>query len=820
MSRSFGPRSGRCFLVAAAVFFAGLSLFGSGCAQKTEAKPHTQDRKPPRTPAMEVLDRMVEAYHQADRYQDDGRLLVRYTYEGQEVTETKEFSLAIAAPNRIRLRAYDALVVCDGQNLRGTIDESPEEVFSMPAPDELSAGSPYQDSVLGKALNQIVGSVPVTLFLDPDPLPLLLVNAHAPILEPSEKIGDDECYRVRIERREGAFVLWIDQQTLAMRRVEYPTEGYRRLIEPYPGVISNMTITAELENARLDPPIDDSTFEFKVPPGASLVRRFDDVRVGARIPKFTLRTLDGQTITRDSLEGKIAVLKFWQKDDLLAYYNDLSTFAQIQQRYASDDSIVFMAVTADSDDISDDELHAALGKAELTLPIARADYRVAFRSFGLQIVPTTVILGRDSMLQERVVGVYPKQATALVKKIDILLAGGDLTLEAHEEPPEEYSFSGFDWQIAPDPDEERQAAMAAALDKAEVAPVSEPMRLRRKRLWTCSELQQPGNILVVPGDAGSDRVFVIEGWPSVAEIGPDGKLSARHKLKLPQRDDAAVAFLRTATDADGNRYFLGSRAGSQQLHLFDAHWKRLLSFPKFADHPGISDALLADLDGDGQLEIAVGYVEAVGVHCVTLDGERLWRNPVAESVLGLGVSEPDRRGRRRLLATDGLIVPIDADGNDLPPIGAADAFLRTIFTADLNGDRNAEWCALALEWQGEGALGSNLALGLSPRGEELWKYELPEGEHRHSAFEAVTAGDLLRSGVGQWIIAGADGSIHLVAIDGGLIDQFNYGAAPSGMAVAQLDGRPTLLIATDQAVEAWQFEPLQQNDKANATEPR
>ncbi|HJT31433.1 MAG TPA: redoxin domain-containing protein, partial [Pirellulales bacterium] len=598
MSDLFGPRSGRCFPLAAALFFAGLSLFASGCAQKTEAKPHTQDRKPPPTPAMEVLDRMVEAYHQADRYQDDGRLLVRYTYDGQEVTETKEFSLAIAAPNRIRLRAYDALVVCDGQNLRGTIDESPEEVFSMPAPDELSAGSPYQDSVLGKALNQIVGSVPVTLFLDPDPLPLLLVNAHAPRLEPSQRIGDDECYRVRIERREGAFVLWIDQQTLVLRRVEYPTEGYRRLIEPYPGVIRDMTITAELENARLDPPIDDSTFEFKVPPGASVVRRFDDVRVGARIPKFTLRTLDGQTITRDSLEGKTAVLKFWQKDDLLAYYNDLSTFAQIQQRYASDDSIVFLAVTADPDDVSDDGLQSALAKAELTLPIARADYRVAFRSFGLQIVPTTVILGRDGTLQERVVGVYPKQATALVKKIDILLAGGDLTLEAHEEPPEEYSFSGFDWQIAPDPAEERQAAMAAALDKAEVAPASEPMRLRRKRLWTCSELQQPGNIIVVPDDAGGDRVLVIEGWPSVAEIGPGGKLSARHRLKLPQRDDAAVAFLRTATDADGNRYFVGSRAGSQQLHLFDDHWKRLLSFPEFADHPGISDALLADLDGD------------------------------------------------------------------------------------------------------------------------------------------------------------------------------------------------------------------------------
>ena len=823
MSESLGPRPRRGVPIAAAWLFAGWALFATallatGCTQSTAAKSQTQHRKPPRT-AMEVLDQMVEAYHQADRYQDDGRLLVRYTYDGQEVTETKEFSLAIAAPNRMRLRAYDALVVCDGQNLRGTIDESPEEVFSTPAPDELTAASPYQDSVLGKALNQIVGSVPVTLFLDPDPLPLLLVNARKPTLESSQKIGDDVCYRVRIERREGAFVLWIDKQTLVVRRVEYPTDGYRRLVEPYPGVIRDMTITAELENARLDPPIDDSTFEFQVPHGASLVRRFDDVRVGARIPKFKLRALDGRQITRDSLEGKIAVIKFWQRDDVLAYYNDLSSFAQIQKHYANDDSIVFLAVTADPDEISDDDLRAALAKAELSLPVARADYRVAFRSFGLQIVPTTVILGRDGMLQERIVGVYPKQAAALVKKLDILLAGGDLTLEAHEEPPEEFSFSGFDWTSAPGPEEERQAAMAAALNKAQIAPLSEPKLLRRKRLWACSELQQPGNLLVVPDDSGSDRVFVIEGWPSVAEIGSDGKLSARHKLKLPQRDDASVTLLRTAADGAGNRYFVGSRPGAQQLHLFDAGWKHLLSFPKYADHPGIADALLADLDGDGELEMAIGYVEAVGVHCVTLDGQRLWRNPVAESVLRLDVSGPDRRGRRQLLATDGLIVPIDAEGNDGPQIEVPDAFLRTIFTADLDGDGSTEWCAIALKWLGEGALGPNLALGLSPRGDELWRYDLPDGEHPHSDFEMVATGDLLGSGEGQWVIAGADGSIHILSIDGGLIDRFNYGAAPSGMALANLDGRPALLVSTEKSVEAWQFERLGKVD-ADDSQPR
>lgn len=806
MRNLLGGRSGRGFAPVIAGWFAVLGLVAAGCHQATEATPSSHDYEKPLRTAKQVLERVVEVYHQADRYQDVGRLVVRYTYGGEVVNQTKEFSLAVSGPNRLRMRAYNALVVCDGQSLHGTLDESPTEVLTIAAPAELTAAAVYQDPVLGKALNQIVGSVPLALFLDPDPLPLLLANSRTPRLAPPQKIGDDLCYRVRVERREGTFVLWIDQSTLVLRRVEYPTDGYRRLIEPLPGAITDMTITAELDGACLDPPIDDAIFEFKTPKGASLVKRFEDVRVGARIPEFTLRSLDGRAISRDSLSGKIAVIKFWQKDDVLAFYHDLSSFEEVRRRYRDDDSIVFLAVSADSDEVSDEELQAALTKADLTLPIARADYRVAFRSFGLQIVPTTIILGPDGKLQERVVGLYPNQATTLAQQLDTVLAGGDLTFEAPLKDPESYLFSGYEWQSIPSLETESQPATAVDLTKAAIAPQNEPTRLRRKKLWSNGQLQQPGNILIVPSASGSDRVLVIEGLPRVAELNAAGQVVAQHRLELPDRDDSAVSFLRTAADASGQRYFLGSKAGVQQVHLFDGQWKRLLSFPEAADHPGIADALLADLDGDGELEMAVGYAEAVGVHGVTLAGERLWRNAAAETVLRLDVTGPDRRGQRQLLVAEGLILPIDADGNDWSEIASDDLFVRLVFTADLDGDGAAEWCTIAMEWLDSGKLGPTLAVGFSPNGDEQWRYALPDGEHQHPAFEMVTGGDLLGVGLGQWVIAAADGSIHVLTGDGGLVDRFNYGAAPSGMAIAYLEGRPTLLISTDQAVEAWQFE--------------
>lgn len=815
MSASTGLRRGLGILSAVAGLAA---LFWAGCTQRGAETVQTVERAAPQT-ATEILERMIETYHQANSYQDSGRLLVRYVHDGKVINNERDFALALDGPNRICMRAYDVLVVCDGHTFRAKIDKAPGEVYSVKAPEELSLLSLYGEPVLGNALNQVVGSVPLSLFLDPQPLPAILANARKPELDLPQKIGADECYRVRIAKREGDFVLWIDQETFVVRRVEYPPGGYRRLIEPYIGDISDMTITAELADARLNPPLDDALFRFETPPGAEQVQHFDAVLPGARIPRFELHTLDGRRITRDSLEGKIAVLKFWQKDDVFRYYNDLSSFEHVQNRYQGQDSVVFLAVSADLDEVSNEELKAALAEAELSLPIARVSRQIIYRAFGVATVPTTVILGRDGSLQEHLVGVYPNQAVALPKQIDTLLAGGNLTLEAPEKAPDYLYYSGFAWQNTQMPSEGLESAFAAALAPAGIAPPSEPELLVRKRLWTCSALRQPGNILVARDDSGSDRVFVIEALPSVVEIDAEGQVLAKHRLELPERDDSAVTFLRTGVDGAGNRYFLGSKPGVQQVHLFDANWRRLLSFPDDSDHPGISDALLADLDGNGELEMLVGYVEDVGVHCVNLEGRRLWRNRAAGNVLRLDVSGPDRRGQRQLLVAAGTVLPIDASGRERPPIAVRDAIVRLIYAADLNGDGSSEWCAIAKRTEGAGESIYDDVIGLTPRGDELWNYPLPEGMHQHAAFEMVASGNLLDTETGQWVVAAADGSIHFLTVDGSLIDNFNFGAAPSGMAVARLNGRSVLLLASDEGLEAWQFEIPGQPAPAESEKP-
>ena len=59
---------------------------------------------------------------------------------------------------------------------------------------------------------------------------------------------------------------------------------------------------------------------------------------------------------------------------------------------------------------------------------------------------------------------------------------------------------------------------------------------------------------------------------------------------------------------------------------------------------------------------------------------------------------------------------------------------------------------------------------------------------------------------GQWLLAGCDGSIHVLGADGKLIDKFNYGAEICGLAAVEIDGKPALVVATPGGVEAWRVE--------------
>ncbi len=343
-----------------------------------------------------------------------------------------------------------------------------------------------------------------------------------------------------------------------------------------------------------------------------------------------------------------------------------------------------------------------------------------------------------------------------------------------------------------------QASQVIALPQTKIAPASLPEQLVLNELWVTEEIKTPGNILVVDDAENKPRIFVLDGWSTVVELTPEGKVVKRFPLGLPQ--DVGITHLQTAVDGDGNRFFLGSAVLGKQAVLFNDKFQIVASYPDAKQtHEGIGDVVIADLSLDGDLEMGVGFWGVIGVHGVYLSGRRSWSNREQESVFSIAASHPDDRNRRRFLVcnTSGNIHVIDRTGLSRPVVEIRGKSINRLVTSKFAPNEASAYCGLSYQGKGRVELFAfDLQLG------ELWSYDLPSGAYNTSV-RTLTSGTML-SGRGHWIAVGPDGSLHLLADDGSFVDYFHVGKAINGVEVASIGDKDVLLIATDGSIVAKQ----------------
>jgi hypothetical protein len=143
-------------------------------------------------------------------------------------------------------------------------------------------------------------------------------------------------------------------------------------------------------------------------------------------------------------------------------------------------------------------------------------------------------------------------------------------------------------------------------------------------------------------------------------------------------------------------------------------------------------------------------------------------------------------------------VPIDSTGAAEPEWRLQGIMLETIATAD-DGGGHTSICSIARNTEE-----TPLAIGLSDRGEDLWRYVLPRGIFR-TPIEPLSSANLIGD-ARHWLIAGPDGSIHFIAADGKALDHFHYGQALTGMAGVRFGDERLLLVSTGKGLAAWRVE--------------
>jgi thiol-disulfide isomerase/thioredoxin len=802
-----------------ACFIAGAVLFAFVGCNEAPAPPAEP------TTGLEVLERTIAAYQKAVTYADSGEVHFRFKDGEKLFDETYPWSVSVVRPNKLRMHVYAANAVCDGKNLWATLADLPGQVLKRPAPPVLSQDAIYENPTLyDQMLARVAGGPVILMFLlDPNALQLLLFESDPPKLLEASTVDDAPCYRVAIHRKDGDLIFWIDKVGYEVRRIDFPIVELAENLRQDGVNLSDLSLVANLKGAQLGAKIDDVAFRFEAPADARIVQDFNlmpkplppSQLLGSHIGDFRFTTLDGQTVTRESLAGKVVVVDFWATW-CVPCLQVLPQLQKVYDRFKDDSRIEFVAVsidrpegsssgvkavsgdsTADVPTVGNEVVRATLTKVGVSIPILRDPDQQAKTIFDVAEIPNIFVLGPDGTVEDQELGANPAMADELPGRLERLLAGGSLVAESrhrYEERMRQYEaqFQGSA-NTGGDP----------ALQRGAVAPASQPEHLKLSRLWSSTELQNPGNILVV-GDGDATRIFVVENLTSVVEVGLDGKMVARHALDLPkQPEEGIVAFLRTAVSSDGNdgdgkRWFVGGATNRQQLHVFDSDWKRTLSYPEDPSAAGIADAQFGDLDGDGQPEINIGFFELVGVQNVSLDGHRRWGNRTLANVMSIAVTDPDAQGHRRLLCTNerGTLVPLDYEGHEQTPMSVGGRFIRSIHATDV--DDKQEFLAIATT-----APGADSAVAIDATGRERWSMQLPPGLQPIPSVEPITSGDLAGSGKAQWVVLGSDASITVVNIDGKLVDHWCYGTAVSGIAVAP---NRRLLIATADGVQMWQAE--------------
>mgnify|MGYP002623586544 CR=1 FL=1 len=795
-------------------------IFAGGCPSQPATGPTTTPTNnveitddPPELPdepagpldAAALVAKMQQVYAQASSYSDEGVLYWQYAEDGAWQPVTNDFATKFARPNKLALKVRGLNVVSDGQVLRAIIrdeatDDYDAQVLERRSPEALHLGDLYSDDEMANILGDAI--------IDGTPWPLRLLTGDAALDSfLSGKIGEmsnkplagRDCRRVRVRHEERSATLWIDPETYLLLRVELPppaAKGLRGFIAEFHNARVNDNAQLQPSDWKLQRPAAAKVVSFFVPPPLAI--DIPSPLFGETVGDFTLETLGGEPIKRDQLGERAVVLAWFLNDE--ASQQTMRQLQAIAEKFQGPEAVNFYAISPHPEAVTSDSIAKSLADIGVSLPILRDTAAVGRDTFDVPGAPTVVVLDGDFRVQGFKAGADPQMGEFLPMLLEQLLAGknpaGDLRRAVAAEAAQ------YRRRLA-----EARSSSSTLLELAEtpLAPQSAPAKLKLTPLWNSREAKQPGNILVVPGDAGP-RIFVHDhqaDWRTLVELNSAGETVARRQL--PVGSGTAISSLRTIIDGKGRRWFAGGAPTAQQVFVLNEKLELAFAYPpKTSDEVRVGDFALVDFQNDGNVQLCVGFWGLLGIHGVDIDGELKWTNRTPAPVAAIATTPPNDIGWRQILVTTdrGELVPINGFGKHDPPSRVDNHAITQLYTSPFARENAANYLGVALQ-----ADGSPQAVAMSKDLKVLWDMPLPAGTHRNQ-IRPVTIGKLLPGDAAHWIFAGADGSVGIVADDVSFYDSFNTGVRLSGVATARFRSDYVLLLSTPQGVAAWKVQQV------------
>ncbi len=755
-----------------------------------------------------VLSQMIKAYQEASAYRDRGRLRLAYELDGQPQENLTPLTVRYAQPNKFRLNAYQVELASDGEKTRGLVEDAPSgnldgQFAVRPSPERVTLKWLYEDQVIAGLIHRGLGRQPVTLELlfAKEPLEAFLKEDVERELLGDATLNDRKCRRVKVSATEGDFVLWIDRENSLLHRMEYPTTEVEKQLSGT-GAVSKVVLAAEFFEAKFSAP-PDSQFSIKQPSDAKVVQHLVTPpqplpsELFGQIPeRFQFLNLDtGKTLNSQDLRGKLTALLWFSNHP--AGQQAAKQFDRIRRANQNED-VQFILVCAEPADTSDDAVKTLVESWDCLGRVARDTDAVGRDVFGIDLLPTLVVLDDAGIVHVFDEGYNEQLETDLPAVMGMLRKGENVSAAVVEQAENErlryqraLSQEGVD----------SSQARAAAPTRRRFPKRTKPFEFEMKEVWSCDKLKAPGNLLA----AGSEwpNLYVNEGWRSVAELNTgDGSVIAVRELELPEA--ASISRISTPRGNLAGNVFVATDLLARQAHAIDADWNVLFSYPEpEQDHAGIRDALIEDFNDNGKWQLVVGFWELLGVHGVDQEGKRAWSNRECGSVQSLATTPTSPAGWRRLMVTGdtGRIHSYNHYGNPDPPVRLQDPVEQLFLAA--NAGAESVFCAVS-----EDRFGRRKIRGLDRKMDELWSYDNVPGGAFTNRVHFVASGRLRIAGqpTPVWAIVGPDGSLHLISHDGRFNDFFYMGQAIHGVAFVERGDFNLLCLSTANHVTAYSME--------------
>ncbi len=404
-------------VIACVTAFTLTSLFGCNSATDSASKsaelPNPQIDAPDEKgdSARRLLERVIQNYRSTTQYSDRGRVRLNYIQGGKEHQDEAPLSIAFIRNRNLHLTAYAAELVIYQGRIRATIVDPVTmnmggQMLDLPLLNpSFGLKEIYSDpTVVHYSTVGLGGPSPqLELLLSDEPLGgLFQGNSHLSLIEPAS-LGNSLCDRLSIQSNELRYVLWIDRDTLVVRRVDLPTSGTELANDP---TVSSIRLSIELEEAKMSVAAEE-TWRLERPNDALAVRQFVlpppeivSKDLGRQLQPFQLQDSRNEFTVTEKGSDRSATVLLWIADHPAsrAAAAQLQTIADQRDRVSNKD-VRFLLVMAEPTPPPSNATAELLRSWNVGLSFCN-DYRTVGRDiFRVNEAPSLCILGKQGELQ-------------------------------------------------------------------------------------------------------------------------------------------------------------------------------------------------------------------------------------------------------------------------------------------------------------------------------------------------------------------------------------------------------------------------------------